>query len=201
MKLQGVELRRITMPLVAPFRTSFGTEHRRDILLLRAVTDGAEGWGECVAMAEPLYSSEYVDAAADLRQREPCEVIGREVHGDLAEPFGKHLEREPQARHHHRRNQHCVEHRRCGVGTQLRTNRQREQAERQRSEHQHTDDTYDLNHVQGSFHEIRNIVSENTLIPIHLPLATINFFLLKIGQSPYYLRKFFFYLQESILFM
>ncbi|PUB31890.1 O-succinylbenzoate synthase [Promicromonospora sp. AC04] len=69
MKLQGVELRRITMPLVAPFRTSFGTEHERDVLLLRAVTDGAEGWGECVAMAEPLYSSEYADAAADVLRR------------------------------------------------------------------------------------------------------------------------------------
>jgi O-succinylbenzoate synthase len=68
-KLQGVELRRITMPLVSPFRTSFGTEHERDILLLRAVTDGAEGWGECVAMAEPLYSSEFVDAAADVLRR------------------------------------------------------------------------------------------------------------------------------------
>ena len=69
MKLTGVELRRITMPLVAPFRTSFGTETTRDILLLRAVTADAEGWGECVAMAEPLYSSEYVAAAADvLRQ-------------------------------------------------------------------------------------------------------------------------------------
>ncbi|MFD2796322.1 o-succinylbenzoate synthase [Promicromonospora vindobonensis] len=69
MKLQGVELRRITMPLVSPFRTSFGTEHERDILLLRAVTDGAEGWGECVAMAEPLYSSEFVDAAAEVLRR------------------------------------------------------------------------------------------------------------------------------------
>jgi o-succinylbenzoate synthase len=69
MKLTGVELRRITMPLVAPFRTSFGTETTRDILLLRAVTADAEGWAECVAMSEPLYSSEYVAAAADvLRQ-------------------------------------------------------------------------------------------------------------------------------------
>ncbi|MFD2025683.1 o-succinylbenzoate synthase [Promicromonospora aerolata] len=69
MKLQGIELRRITMPLVAPFRTSFGTEHERDILLLRAVTDGADGWGECVAMAAPRYSSEYVDGAADVLRR------------------------------------------------------------------------------------------------------------------------------------
>src|SRR4051812_13532442 len=69
MKLTGVELRRIAMPLVAPFRTSFGTETKRDILLVRAVTEDAEGWGECVAMSGPLYSSEYVDAAADVLRR------------------------------------------------------------------------------------------------------------------------------------
>nr|WP_203899157.1 o-succinylbenzoate synthase [Virgisporangium aliadipatigenens] len=69
MKLEGVELIRIRMPLVAPFRTSFGTETTREILLLRAVTNGAEGWGECVAMNDPLYSSEYVDGAADVLRR------------------------------------------------------------------------------------------------------------------------------------
>ena len=73
MKLQGVELRRVDMPLVSPFRTSFGTQTARDILLLRAVTTSdrgdAEGWGECVAMSDPLYSSEYVDATADVLRR------------------------------------------------------------------------------------------------------------------------------------
>ncbi|MET0233745.1 MAG: o-succinylbenzoate synthase [Kibdelosporangium sp.] len=69
MKLTGVELRLIEMPLVAPFRTSFGVETTREILLLRAVTDEAEGWGECVAMSDPLYSSEYAHAAADVLTR------------------------------------------------------------------------------------------------------------------------------------
>jgi O-succinylbenzoate synthase len=69
MKLTGVELRRIRMPLVSPFRTSFGTQTWRDILLVRAVSAEAEGWGECVAMSDPLYSSEYVDAAADVLRR------------------------------------------------------------------------------------------------------------------------------------
>ncbi|HKP06829.1 MAG TPA: o-succinylbenzoate synthase [Microbacterium sp.] len=69
MKLSGVELLRISMPLVAPFRTSFGTETTREALLLRVVTSDAEGWGECVAMSAPLYSSEYVDAAADVLRR------------------------------------------------------------------------------------------------------------------------------------
>jgi O-succinylbenzoate synthase len=68
-KLTGIELRRISMPLVAPFRTSFGTETERDILLVRAVTPDAEGWGECVAMSGPFYSSEHVDGAADVLRR------------------------------------------------------------------------------------------------------------------------------------
>jgi O-succinylbenzoate synthase len=67
--LTGVELRRIALPLVAPFRTSFGTQTCRDVLLLRLVTDAAEGWGECVAMSDPRYSAEYVDGAADVLRR------------------------------------------------------------------------------------------------------------------------------------
>lgn len=63
MKLTGVELRRIALPLVAPFRTSFGTETTKEALLVRVHTPGADGWGECVAMAEPLYSSEYIEGA------------------------------------------------------------------------------------------------------------------------------------------
>ncbi|MEY2397039.1 MAG: o-succinylbenzoate synthase [Actinomycetota bacterium] len=63
MNLEAVELRRVAIPLVAPFRTSFGTEIVKDALLVRAIGADAEGWGECVAMTEPLYSSEYVDAA------------------------------------------------------------------------------------------------------------------------------------------
>jgi o-succinylbenzoate synthase len=68
-KLTAVELRRISLPLVAPFRTSFGTEVTKDALLVRALTPDGEGWGECVAMDEPLYSSEYVDAAEDVVRR------------------------------------------------------------------------------------------------------------------------------------
>jgi O-succinylbenzoate synthase len=68
-KINGFELRRISMPLVAPFRTSFGVETTRDVLLIRADTPDADGWAECVAMSDPLYSSEYVDAAQDVLTR------------------------------------------------------------------------------------------------------------------------------------
>lgn len=69
MRLDAVELRSIELPLVAPFRTSFGTETTRAALLVRVVTPDAHGWGECVAMADPLYSSEYIFAAADVLRR------------------------------------------------------------------------------------------------------------------------------------
>ena len=66
--IERVELRRIAMPLVSPFRTSFGNQTERDILLVRvdlADASGSivEGWGECVALSEPSYSPEYVDGA------------------------------------------------------------------------------------------------------------------------------------------
>jgi O-succinylbenzoate synthase len=67
-RLDRVELRRIGLPLVHPFRTSFGSQSSRDILLVRVeLVDGAgeraEGWGECVALGDPSYSAEYVDGA------------------------------------------------------------------------------------------------------------------------------------------
>lgn len=96
MKLTGVELRRIAMPLVSPFRTSFGTQTTRDVLLLRALTEDAEGWGECVAMSDPLYSSEYVDAAADVLRRFlvprlPASFGAHEVAGLLAPVKGHRM--------------------------------------------------------------------------------------------------------------
>lgn len=65
-RLDAVELWRVALPLVKPFRTSFGTQTTRDILLVRVVTDAGEGWGECVAGDDPLYLSEWVGGAHDV---------------------------------------------------------------------------------------------------------------------------------------
>jgi o-succinylbenzoate synthase len=69
LKIEGFELRRVAMPLVSPFRTSFGTQTARDILLVRAVTDASEGWGECVTLPDPVYSPEYTEGAVDAMKR------------------------------------------------------------------------------------------------------------------------------------
>jgi O-succinylbenzoate synthase len=69
MKLERITLHRLAMPLVRPFETSFGRQLERDVLLVHVVgADGAEGWGECVAGADPVYSSEYVSGAEQVIQ-------------------------------------------------------------------------------------------------------------------------------------
>jgi len=65
-----IRLHRIQVPLVRPFRTSFGTETMRDLILVQARDpDGLSGWGECVAMDWPGYSAEYTDGAIDVIRR------------------------------------------------------------------------------------------------------------------------------------
>lgn len=67
--LQGVELRVLHVPLVAPFTTSFGTETVREVIVVRALTSDGEGWGEIVTQSDPLYSSEYTQGAWDVSLR------------------------------------------------------------------------------------------------------------------------------------
>jgi O-succinylbenzoate synthase len=70
MKIKEVELRIIQLPLVRPFRTSFGTQTSREVLIVKVVNEnGTTGWAECVAMSEPLYSPEYTHACIDLIKR------------------------------------------------------------------------------------------------------------------------------------
>ncbi|WP_030245935.1 o-succinylbenzoate synthase [Streptomyces sp. NRRL S-350] len=95
MKISGIELRRIRIPLRAPFRTSFGTETERDVLLVRVATADGEGWAECAAMSEPRYCSEYVDAAQDVLRKFlipalPKDGIDAHTVGRVLEPFTGH---------------------------------------------------------------------------------------------------------------
>jgi o-succinylbenzoate synthase len=67
--IEMIRLHRVAMPLVTPFRTSYGVEHERDVVLVEVITSEACGWGECVALAEPSYSCEYADGALDVLRR------------------------------------------------------------------------------------------------------------------------------------
>jgi len=64
------ELRVVHLPLVSPFRTSFGVETEKECILVRAESaSGRIGWGECVAAVDPGFSDEF-NAAAWIVMRE-----------------------------------------------------------------------------------------------------------------------------------
>jgi O-succinylbenzoate synthase len=62
--VSAVELVRFELPLVTPFRTSFGVQPGRDVILVHVEADGTDGWGEDVAGVDPGYSYEFTAASA-----------------------------------------------------------------------------------------------------------------------------------------
>jgi O-succinylbenzoate synthase len=80
MSIELIRLHRLSIPLVRPFRTSFGTETVRDVILVEAVTsDGVHGWGECVTMSWPGYSYEYGSAAIDVMRDHLLPALSRRM--------------------------------------------------------------------------------------------------------------------------
>ena len=64
MHVASVRLDEMELLLVEPFETSFGVERHRRFLLVHVTTrSGEEGWGECAAAVDPLYSSESIATA------------------------------------------------------------------------------------------------------------------------------------------
>lgn len=63
MKIESFTLYHISMPLVAPFETSFGRETERQCVLITLRAEGLTGYGECVATRDPGYSYETAGTA------------------------------------------------------------------------------------------------------------------------------------------
>jgi O-succinylbenzoate synthase len=63
MKIEKITLYHLDMPLAHPFKTSFGLEIRRQCILVSVIAEGLTGWGECVALDRPSYSSETIGTA------------------------------------------------------------------------------------------------------------------------------------------
>lgn len=63
MKIDRIELHQLEMPLVHPFRTSFGVEADRPGIIVAVYSDGLVGWGECTAGMGPWYSAETITTA------------------------------------------------------------------------------------------------------------------------------------------
>ena len=63
MKIESLTLHHVSMPLVAPFETSFGRETVRDCIIVELRAEELTGYGECVASREPGYNYETTGTA------------------------------------------------------------------------------------------------------------------------------------------
>jgi len=80
MKIDAIILREIRMPLVHPFRTSFGLTTDRRILLAELQSEGFTAWGESVAGEHPFFSDEMIDTAWLITQHELApRMVGKKI--------------------------------------------------------------------------------------------------------------------------
>lgn len=64
MKIVRIELNRVRLPLVRPFRTSSAYRTHIEHILVRLFDEtGAEGWGEIATAVDPFYNAETTDTA------------------------------------------------------------------------------------------------------------------------------------------
>jgi O-succinylbenzoate synthase len=78
-RIERIELRLLRLPLVRCFETSFGRIHERPFILVVVEGEGASGIAECVADANPYYSSETTGTAWHIiRDFIAPLVLGRE---------------------------------------------------------------------------------------------------------------------------
>jgi O-succinylbenzoate synthase len=63
MRIDQIKLRRIRMPLVHFFETSFGRTYEREMILVEVVSEGLSGWGEVTCGERPFYNEEWTGSA------------------------------------------------------------------------------------------------------------------------------------------
>jgi O-succinylbenzoate synthase len=82
MKIDSIVLHHLSMPLVAPFETSFGRETDRECVLIEINSEGLTGYGECVATRDPGYNYETTGTAIHiLKDFIVPLMLGRDVKG------------------------------------------------------------------------------------------------------------------------
>jgi o-succinylbenzoate synthase len=78
--ITAVDVRLLRLRLVRPFETSFDRIDTRLIMLARIEAAGTEGWGEIVALEEPLFSYETVGTARQIVRKHLAPAL---LHGTI----------------------------------------------------------------------------------------------------------------------
>ncbi len=100
MRIDGIILRELHLPLVRPFETSFGVTKDRRILLAEVRSEGLTGWGECTAGERPFFSGETTDTAWQVLINELGPMLAAELpeHGGDCPRIFKRVRGNPMAK-------------------------------------------------------------------------------------------------------
>ena len=97
MIVSEVNLYHVSMPLLEPWVTAYGSQNSIESLFVNLkFDDGQEGWGECAPAPFPLYNSEYTKGAFFAAQDVfATQIVGKEISSadqlqSLFQPFKGH---------------------------------------------------------------------------------------------------------------
>jgi len=76
--IDAIEFITVRLPFVSPFGTSVYTWTCKEALLLRVVSNGVAGWGECVADPDPFYAYETTTTARHILKDFLLPMVQRE---------------------------------------------------------------------------------------------------------------------------
>ena len=80
MRIDGIEIYYVKMPLIYPWRAAYGDDPNIDSVLVKLVSDDVCGWGEAAPFAAPCYSPEWAEGAFTLIQRHLApRLIGEQI--------------------------------------------------------------------------------------------------------------------------
>jgi O-succinylbenzoate synthase len=80
MRIEGIDIYWVKIPLAINFRTSYGDQHYTDTLLVRMEGEGHYAWGESCPVYFPAYSAEHTIATFHtVREHMAPRIIGQDI--------------------------------------------------------------------------------------------------------------------------
>jgi O-succinylbenzoate synthase len=62
MKIDAIEIYHVSMPLISPFRTAYGSDNVIESTLTKLISGNFYGWGEAAPLQTPSYSPEFAES-------------------------------------------------------------------------------------------------------------------------------------------
>ena len=86
MRIDGVEVVHVAMPLIYPWRTAYGSDPVIESVLVKMTSGELEAWGEACSLGSPTYSNEHAAGIFSVvKEHFASRVVGKdfESSGDL----------------------------------------------------------------------------------------------------------------------